>query len=208
MIKNLIFDVGKVLFDYSHENLLEPIGLSLEEQEKVCKRIFETDIWQQEFDRGLISVDEAIRKLVSRSPEYENEICFALAHPERMPVLRPEVRKRIEALRKQGFKAYYLSNYSTHFFDIHAEQTGILEYLDGGVLSAKVHYIKPEKEIYEILFEKYNLNPCECLFFDDREANIEGGKNAGMKTFLVKGEEGLKLKLDELISQNKRCKIV
>ncbi|MBR4283029.1 MAG: HAD family phosphatase [Clostridia bacterium] len=202
MIKNLIFDVGRVLFDYSHENLLKPIGLSIDEQEEICKRIFETDIWQQQFDRGLISVEEATEKLVERSPEYKDGIRFALAHPERMPVPRPEVRKRIEKLREMGYKAYYLSNYSTHFFNIHAKQMGILEYMDGGVLSADVHYIKPEKEIYEILFERYNLTPEECLFFDDREANIIGGKNVGMATFLVKNQDELVNKLDELFSQN------
>ncbi len=200
MIKNLIFDVGRVLFDYSHENLLKPIGLSLEEQEQVCKAIFETDIWQQEFDRGLLTVEEVTKKLVKRSPEYEEGIRFALAHPERMPVPRPEVRKRIEKLRELGFKTYYLSNYSTHFFDIHSKQTGILEYMDGGVLSADVHYIKPEKKIFEILIEKYSLTPAECLFFDDRETNIIGGKRVGMETFLVENQEGLLEKLDTLIS--------
>jgi len=204
MIKNLIFDVGRVLFDYSHENLLKPIGISLEEQEEICRRIFETDIWQQEFDRGLISVEEAIEKLVARSPQYEDGIRFALAHPERMPVPRPRVRKRIEKLRQMGYKTYYLSNYSTYYFDIHTKQTGILEYMDGGVLSAKVHYIKPEKEIYEALFEKYNLIPEECLFFDDRERNIQGGKDLGMESFLVNNQEELIEKLDEIVSQNLR----
>ncbi|MBR2152949.1 MAG: HAD family phosphatase [Clostridia bacterium] len=208
MIKNLIFDVGRVLFDYSHENLLKPIGLTLFEQEQVCKAIFETDIWQQEFDRGLLTLEEATEKLVKRSPEYQDGIRFALSHPERMPVPRPEVRKRIEKLREMGYKAYYLSNYSKYFFDIHSKQTGILEYMDGGVLSADVHYIKPEREIYEILFEKYSLTPAECLFFDDRETNIIGGKNVGMSTFLVNSQDDMIKRLDELISQNKRCKIV
>ncbi len=199
MIKNLIFDVGRVLIDYSHQNVLKPMGLSLEETEQICNKIFDTDIWQQEFDRGLLTVEEVAEKLVARSPEYEEGIRFALAHPERMPVPRVEVRKRVETLRKLGYKTYYLSNYSTYFFDIHAKQTEILKYMDGGILSARIHYIKPEKQIYEALFEKYNLNPAECLFFDDRKENLQGGKEAGMETFYVENEQQLIKKLDELI---------
>ncbi len=198
MIKNLIFDVGRVLIDYDHQNLLKNMDLSLDDMEEICRCIFDNDIWQNQFDRGLLTVEEVTEKLVERSPQWEEGIRYALSHPERMPLSRPEVMKRVDILRKSGYRTYYLSNYSTYFFNIHAKQTGILEYLDGGVLSAEVHYIKPEKEIYEILLQRYNLNPEECLFFDDRKDNIDGAKSVGMETFWVNSEKKVIEKLDNI----------
>lgn len=207
MVKNLVFDVGRVLIDYNHENLLKPLGISVEEMEKICDCIFRTDVWQQEFDRGMISLWDATEKLVKKSPQYEEAIRFALSRPEEMPVPRPEVRKRIELLRDLGYKTYYLSNYSTYFFDHHSRQTGILEYMDGGVLSAKVHFVKPEREIFEIFLEKYNLVPNQCLFFDDRPENVKTAEKIGMETFFVSNEGDLLHKLDYLV-QISQYKIV
>ena len=34
--------------------------------------------------------------------------------------------------------------------------------------------IKPFKEIYNYTLDKYNLDPKECVFIDDRLNNVEG----------------------------------
>ena len=42
------------------------------------------------------------------------------------------------------------------------------------MVSSEVHLIKPDVRIYECLLEKYQLKPEECLFFDDKQENIDG----------------------------------
>ena len=44
-----------------------------------------------------------------------------------------------------------------------------------------VGMIKPDAGIYQCLFDKYILNPKECVFIDDRPENIEGGRKLGME---------------------------
>ena len=51
-------------------------------------------------------------------------------------------------------------------------------------MSSDVHIIKPSIEIYKYLLEKYQLNPEECLFIDDRKDNVDGAKNAGMNAVI------------------------
>ena len=41
--------------------------------------------------------------------------------------------------------------------------------------------MKPNYDIYNRLFEKYNLIPEECLFIDDIESNIKGAEKVNMK---------------------------
>ena len=45
--------------------------------------------------------------------------------------------------------------------------------------------------------EKYNLNPEECVFMDDLEANISGAKAAGMNGIVFTGKEDAEKQLKE-----------
>jgi putative hydrolase of the HAD superfamily len=53
--------------------------------------------------------------------------------------------------------------------------------VDGMVISAKEHMVKPDREIYELLISRYHLVPEECIFLDDLEKNIAAAQEVGMK---------------------------
>jgi len=55
-----------------------------------------------------------------------------------------------------------------------------LSLFDGFVASSDYNVIKPEKEIYNILYEKFSLKPEECIFIDDVQKNIDGAIATGM----------------------------
>lgn len=48
------------------------------------------------------------------------------------------------------------------------------------LISADYKLLKPEKEIYLALYEKFSLNPEECFFIDDVQKNIDGARETGM----------------------------
>ena len=54
--------------------------------------------------------------------------------------------------------------------------------MDGGVFSCDVNWIKPEREIFNILLKKYNLKAEECVFLDDNKNNIEAASAMGFNT--------------------------
>ncbi|MHA2092961.1 MAG: HAD-IA family hydrolase [Candidatus Kariarchaeaceae archaeon] len=51
---------------------------------------------------------------------------------------------------------------------------------------------KPEKEIFLQVLETLQVNPTECVFFDDRQANVEGARKVGIPAFLYDGLDGMK----------------
>lgn len=61
--------------------------------------------------------------------------------------------------------------------------------------------MKPDREIYEILLEKYSLKAEECLFFDDRMDNVEGAKKAGIQAIQVTSREMLNETLDKMLTK-------
>ena len=58
-------------------------------------------------------------------------------------------------------------------------KSGLFDLVDGYVLSYQEHKIKPYKAIYNVLLERYNLIPNECIFIDDNQNNIESQEGVG-----------------------------
>ena len=80
-------------------------------------------------------------------------------------------------------------------------QYEIFKLLDGQVISSEEHFIKPEPEIYERLFARFNLKPEECVFTDDRPENIEGGRALGMEGIVFQNAEQYERELREIIAK-------
>jgi hypothetical protein len=49
----------------------------------------------------------------------------------------------------------------------------------GGVFSGDVKFLKPEREIYEVLAMRYGLDPEQTVFIDDSAANVEMARAFG-----------------------------
>ncbi len=202
MIRNLIFDVGNVLLGYRwYEMLTQDYGLSHEEANRIGNEIFETDLWGVRLDGGKISFEEAIQEYRSLYPDDFPVIEWFLRNGKQMAVKRPEVWEKVVGLKKKGYKIYILSNYSDELFHQHTEGASFLDILDGGVVSCQVKEIKPNRRIYEILLERYDLDPTECLFFDDRADNVEAARNLGFEAIQVTSQEMLNDTLKKMLEE-------
>ncbi len=199
MIKNLIFDVGNVLFHYRWLEALMDTGMTQEQAAEAGPKIFdETPLWR-EFDAGNIDLPGIIEGYGELFPEFKDNIAEFITRAERMPIDRPEVWEKMKLLKDKGYRIYLLSNYSDYLFNRHTEGKAFLDYIDGRVVSYEVHVTKPDKEIYEILLSKYDLKPEESLFFDDREENVQTAVSLGISGCVVKSREHINKELESLL---------
>ena len=65
----------------------------------------------------------------------------------------------------------------THYFE---RFMTFLDYVDGGILSYRENLIKPDPAIYQLLMERYDLNPEESIFIDDTPQNVEAARKLGI----------------------------
>jgi len=198
MIKNLVFDVGNVLIEYRWHQMLLDYGLTKEEAAVAGPLFFEHETWK-ELDLGNMPVEDVIVLYEQQLPQYAGLIRWFLTHLELMPIPRPDVWKKVHALKEKGYKIYLLSNYNEDFFRVHTQGASFLEDIDGKVVSYEIHKIKPEPEIYQYLLDKYGLRPEESVFFDDRPENTQTAEKLGMKTYTITSEEYLLHVLDEFL---------
>ena len=202
MIRNIIFDVGKVLVSYEPEAYMRKLGLDEAARAAVNQAMFENPLWGQA-DKGVMTPEEFLEAYIAGAPEYEKEIRLIHSTVGNTVELLPYVMDWIEDLKKRGYGIYILSNYGENMWNQTRDKMQFLSLADGAVFSYTCKMLKPEKEIYLYLCEKYGLIPEECVFIDDRQVNIEGGQKVGIQGILFKDYDQAKDRLEELLSFQK-----
>lgn len=201
MKKNLIFDVGGVLIGYRWiEMITDDFKETGDDAAKLGELIFEDPMWA-EFDRGTREVEEVVEHYSSRWPDKSTVIRRIFYEGHLMSVERKRVWDRLKALKECGYRIFILSNYSRFLYEMHTKGMPFRDMLDGGIISYEVNMIKPERGIYESLLCKYNLDPEECIFYDDRDDNVQGARAVGIEAVRVTSEEMLLEEIDKFLRQ-------
>lgn len=180
MIKNVIFDIGRVLFSYEPYDYIMSYGYDEKTSKEIFNIVFDDYGKCLQLDRGIISEEEFLNTLLVQNPNYCDIIKEVLSNWDIM--LKP-IQETIDFyinLKEKGYKIYLLSNFSKVNYEKLEKQNEFLRFADGKIISYEVKTIKPEKKIYELLLSKYNLIPQECIFIDDRKENIIAAKNLGI----------------------------
>lgn len=198
MIKNLIFDFGKVLVDYDFEAFFHRY-IPDEERCKAFTPLLNNVEIQQMMDREDKPFEEIIEHIVSLHPDFEPEMrIFSRRYPEIVTNEIEGMRALLEKLKREGYKIYGLSNWCSKVY-VTMAQYDIFKLLDGYVISSEEKVIKPEAEIYRRLFKKYDLRPEECVFTDDKQENILGSEKEGMRAILFKDAKQYEKELRQII---------
>lgn len=197
MIRNIIFDVGNVLVEYSWERMLEALHITGEAYDAVAKATALSPMWN-ELDRSLLSDEEILQGFINNAPEYEREIRLVWDNiPESIHCYDYSV-EWVRKFRKKGYKTYILSNYSKRGYEVTKQELPFVADMDGVLFSYEVKLVKPEPEIYQTLLEKFQLKPEECVFLDDNEKNIIAAREAGIHAIHFKNKEQAEEELAKL----------
>lgn len=198
-MKNLVFDMGNVLIEWNSEKILQAITDDRKLHNLLRKEVFETGLWVQT-DEGVKTREEMIEIVTAKiGEEYRNEITQLSRYWYKYVDVYTKVQDRIIELSKNGYNIYILSNTAYTFYDLVKE--GYLpaaSIAKGIVLSCEEKVLKPNEKIYNILLERYNLDPHDTIFFDDLSENIWGAARCGINGFVVENERELLTYLDKL----------
>lgn len=194
MIKNIIFDIGNVLLNFHpHEYLLKKY--SREDADFLFNAIFNTGEWI-ELDRGTITEEQALDRFIKRSPDKEYLLREMMA--DFYNVFTPIISsvKELHRLKEKGYRILYLSNIHIGIYEHVIDKYDFFKEFEGGIISADVKTLKPGKDIFHKLMDKYGILPEESLFIDDTESNIDTAEELGFTVIHLQdtGELGDKLK--------------
>ena len=183
--KNIIFDFGNVIGRFNGRYILQHFCSSEEDYQILAGSIFSR--WP-DLDKGTLDYELNIETVASEVPARleENVRTFFRDWPVYVDLL-PQTVDFIRELRQTDAKIYLLSNASTYFAEWFSDRNPIKDF-DGIVFSAPLKMAKPEPEIYQYLFNRFDLRPEDCFFIDDLEENIKTGKSLGMDGIVFTGD--------------------
>jgi len=192
----VVFDIGNVLIHFDPWNFLQRTfgrGAPLELYHAAS---FGSTQWV-DLDRGLISQREAAAQLKERYPHLDAIIDQIFpGWFSSLTAIEPGV-KALRAVKKQGVRAYALSNFHREAFDYIRRSYPWLELFDGWTISAHAGMLKPEAGIYQKLLWDHQLQPQRIIFLDDAAANLQSARYLGIAGLLVDDVEAISTQLEQ-----------
>ena len=187
MIRNILFDMGQVLIRFDQSYFIQKLGVSQEDAPLLMREVFRSVEWVQ-MDRGTIAEEQAKERICARLPEHLHEAAEKLICMWDRPILEiPGMYELVEELKEKGYGIYLLSNASIRQHE-YWPRIPASRFFDGKLISADVHVIKPQPEIYRLCLEKFGLEAESCFFIDDAPANIEAASNCGIAGAVFHGD--------------------
>jgi 2-haloacid dehalogenase len=177
-IENIIFDFGGVLVDWNPRHLYKSHFKDESEMEYFLKNIC-TEEWNLEQDRGR-TLKEGTLLLQNKFPEFHDMI--QLFYDEWETMLKSEIPETVSLLYKlkKKYKLYGLTNWSAETISIAYDRFPFFKEFDGIVVSGHEKIIKPNKEIYHLLLNRYNIKAENTIFIDDNLKNITAAEEIGL----------------------------
>lgn len=175
----VVFDFGSVLVKNTSLDAFYKANISESKAKILAKAYFEFI----HIDENL-PVDKAIelyRKTLPKDLQVYAKTAFRICATSKekydytIPLLK--------FLKSRGYKLYYLSNWARSGFTL-MKQSHIMDFVtlfDGGIVSYEVGLKKPDPNIYKLLITKYDLDPKDCIFYDDKKENCDAARKIGMK---------------------------
>lgn len=198
MIKAIAFDYGGVV-KINQQDLIK----------EICEYLkIEREVWRKEyfkinkmFNIEGKSFEEVILFLVAKfdpSEKTRNYMIDLLKENDSLYHLNNELIIYIKKLKEKGYKIALLSNNSLTLRAKLIEEN-IFDLFDAIVISSEVGYMKPQPEIFEILFKKLKVNPNEVIFIDDSLKSLEKADEIGYIPILFKNNEILESELASIL---------
>jgi putative hydrolase of the HAD superfamily len=99
-------------------------------------------------------------------------------------------------LKQKGVRLFILSNNLRERSTYYNEHFPFLnELFEKQYYSWQTGFIKPDMRGFEMILKENNLEPSDCIFFDDTQQNVEAAKMLGIESYIFESADAVREKL-------------
>jgi 2-haloacid dehalogenase len=190
----VVFDIGNVLVRWNPRYLFRKTMKDEARMERFLATALAMDFVA--LTDIVADFSKAIAERAKAFPEFAREL--HLFDERWVETLGGPIEENVALLRRlkaAGRPVYALSNFATVKFAITRQIFDFLNEFDDAVISGHVGVVKPDRRIFEILFERVGRRPEELVFVDDSLKNIEAARALGMPAIHFRPDVDLKSEL-------------
>lgn len=191
----VIFDVGRVLFDWSPRFLYERL-ISDDRALDAFLRDVVTHDWHFQHDAGR-PFAETSAELIAEHPHHRDLIeAWGARFDETIPDAVPGMHGLVEKLDAAGVPLFCITNFSGEFFPpFRAKHAALFDRFREIVVSGDERLVKPDPAIYALALNRFGLRAEEALFVDDNAANIDAATAMGIHAVLFTDADSFRREL-------------
>ena len=212
-INHIIFDFGGVMIEKTFvlKNLFDIFESDLKISIPRSENSFFRKLRRQ-VSRGIISSREFL-EIIFDKYYYPSQIKEGSLPPKKVNVdyylelwfqlysIVTHFSLDMEEIIERFHQAGYIVSLMSNTYDIHArsnELRGFYDVFDNVFLSSEIGMIKPNIEKYKYVLNKLNTEPKNCIFIDDKIANLIPARELGIIVIRFESLEKFKRQLNKI----------
>ena len=177
-VEAVVFDVGRVLYQWHLRHLFEKIVDDRARLETLLGEVV-TEEWHFEHDRGR-TLGEMVPERIALYPEFEPEIrAYATRFNETIPGPVPGSHALVERLDARGVPLYAITNFGAEFWAGFRPSEPIFDRFRDIVVSGTEKLAKPDAAIFDLAETRFGYPAEAMLFIDDNRANVDAAAACG-----------------------------
>ncbi|WP_404817861.1 HAD-IA family hydrolase [Qipengyuania flava] len=177
-VEAVVFDVGRVLYQWHLRHLFEKIVDDRARLETLLREVV-TEEWHFEHDRGR-TLGEMVPERIALYPDFEPEIrAYATRFNETIPGPVPGSHALVERLDARGVPLYAITNFGAEFWAGFRPSEPIFDRFRDIVVSGEEKLAKPDPAIFALAEARFERSASTMLFIDDNRANVDAAAACG-----------------------------
>jgi len=183
--QSVIFDVGRVLFDWDLRYLFSKMISDRDELEWFVTHVV-TPEWHFQHDAGRALAD-MLPELKAEFPDHAPLIdAYATRFNETIPAPIPGSLELVARLDAADVPLFAITNFGHEFWEGFYPTQPVFDRFRDIVVSGTEKLMKPDPAIYRLAIERFGIDPAGAIFIDDVAKNIEGAESVGITGHLFK----------------------
>lgn len=177
-VSAVVFDVGKVLFEWDLRHLFAKLIDDPVELEWFVANVV-TPEWHYQHDMGR-PIAEMVAERCSEFPGYARLIrAYAQRFNETIPGPVPGSLELVAELAAREVPLYAITNFGDDFWSAFRPTQPVFRQFRDIVVSGVEEIAKPDPALYALAARRFGHAPGAMLFIDDNAANIEAARASG-----------------------------
>ena len=196
-ITTVVFDVGKVLFEWDLRHLFAKLIADKAELEYFVTHVV-TPEWHFQHDAGRPLVEMTAER-IALYPKYENEIdAYRTRFNETIPGPVTGSLEIVHELAARAVPLFAITNFGAEFWEMFRPTQPIFDHFGDIVVSGVEKMVKPDPDIYALALRRFGLKPGEAIFIDDNHDNVVSARANGFAAHHFTDAEKLRRALMDL----------
>ena len=180
----VILDLGNVVLNWDVDGILDSLDMPPAVRDRLRIELFSHQDWI-DLDHGITTETEVLDKICERSTLSPSQVEATLNATKQSLLPLTQTLQLMQEIDRAGLPMYCLSNMSRESYT-YIQDHDFFKLFSGIVISGIERCMKPDASIFQLILNRFEIDPGKTLFVDDSRPNIDAAQALGIQVYHFK----------------------